>query len=297
LVNTLKALIVRPMPLGLIAGLPAGELLAAEGVQILPLGTPAALKLLCLNLMPLKESTERQLGRNFGQSHITVDLHFAMPDTASGKNSNPEHLSKYYSMFSEAVNQQWDGVIVTGAPIEHLPFEEVNYWPEMIRIMDWIKEREIACYYLCWGAFAALNHYYGIPMHPAPGKLFGLYPLEVVQECEMTEKLQMPLSVPVSRHTYLSMDDMHRLDEGVSVVLDQKETGPCVMWDSKRCFCYMMNHFEYEVAHRSRTRKWAARVLLPHGALITYVQEHPLLTHSALLTHALLTRKGVHTFC
>jgi len=234
------------MPLGLIDGLPSGQTLEAEGITILPHGTPGALKLMCLNLMPLKEDTERQLGRNFGQHSITVDMHFVMPDGAKGKNTDPKHLAKYYSKFSEVINENYDGVIVTGAPLEHLAFEQVAYWPEMVVIMDWIKSREIACYYLCWGALASLYHYYDIPMHWQPQKLFGLYPHEVLKDCEMTNGLEMPVSVPVSRHVKHNMEDMTKLGAGVELVVNNDITGPCVMWDRERCFCYMLNHFEYE---------------------------------------------------
>lgn len=178
------------MTLGLIDNLPTGKLLEAEGIKIVPMGTPGALKILCFNLMPTKEDTERQLGRLFGQHSVTVDLHFALPDGYLGKNSDPEHLEKYYSRFSQVVNNHYDGVVVTGAPLEHLKFEEVKYWQEMMAIMDWIKEKEFACYYLCWGAMAAMYHYYKIPMHWESKKLFGLYHHEVTDFCELTEGLK-----------------------------------------------------------------------------------------------------------
>jgi len=258
------------MPLGLPTGLPAIEQLEKEGVQVVPLGSPNAIRLLVLNLMPLKEDTERQLARNFGQSPFTVDMSFAIPDAAAAKNTDPTHLNRFYKKWSELRNNVYDGVVITGAPVEHLPFEEVNYWPQLTEIMDWIVEKQMAAYFLCWGALASLYHYYGIPMHAVEGKLFGLYPLEVLKDCEMTRGLQQPLSVPVSRHVKHKMEDMARLPAGVEVIMDQKETGVCSVWDPQRTFVYIVNHFEYEVDTLDGEYRRDVKKGTPDGSPVAY---------------------------
>merc|ERR1712188_367458 len=100
-----------------------------------------------------------------GQTPITAELTFAIPDGAPSKNTPPEHLAKFYKKFSQVRNNSYDGVVVTGAPVEHLPFEEVSYWAELEDIFDWIRERKSALYSICWGAMAALHHYFRIPKH------------------------------------------------------------------------------------------------------------------------------------
>jgi len=221
------------------------------------MGQAGALKLLCVNLMPLKEDTERQMARMFGQSPFTVEMTFALPDKAAAKNTDPKHLAKFYSRFSQIRNNRYDGVIVTGAPVETLPFEEINYWGELQEIFDWIRAMEAGMYSICWGAMASLYHFHGIPKHVTEKKQFGAYPHKVLADCEMTRGLTEDhrdgAVIPVSRHTEWKMADMSKLPAGVDVVVTANgaknpvDTGPCLIWDPKRNFCHMMNHFEYEV--------------------------------------------------
>jgi len=235
------------MPIALPAGLPAARELEAEGIAVVPPGQPGALKVLVFNLMPLKESTERQLARMFGQSAFTVEMTFAIPDGAAAKNTDPAHLAKFYSKFSQIRDHRYDGVVVTGAPVEHLPFEEVKYWPELEAIFNWIGDSGVSMYSICWGSMASLKHFHGIPKHLTEKKLFGSFPHEVLQQCEMTRGLHGDVTIPVSRHAEWKMQDMDKLPAGVDVVVACDQTGPCVIWDPARNYCHMMNHFEYEL--------------------------------------------------
>jgi homoserine O-succinyltransferase len=197
--------------------------------------------------MPLKEATERQLARMLGQTDVTVDLTFAVPDGAPSKNTPAQHLANFYKKFSEVRNNHYDGVVVTGAPVEHLPFEEVTYWSEMEDIFEWIRETKVGMYSICWGAMATLHHFFGVPKHLTKSKQFGLFPHQILKPCEMTAGLEDGVGIPVSRHTEWKMEDMTRLPEGIDVVMASEHTGPCVIWDKERSHVHMMNHFEYEV--------------------------------------------------
>lgn len=175
-----------------------------------------------------------------------MELTFAVPDGSKNKNTPPEHLQAFYSKFSEIRSKHFDGVIVTGAPVEHLPFEDVLYWNELKDIFEWIRVNDRGMYSICWGAMATLFHFHGIPKHITPKKQFGLYPHQVSAHSLM-EGVKDGVGIPVSRHTEWQMKDMQQLPPHVEVLAASQETGPCVIWDSELRHLHMMNHFEYDV--------------------------------------------------
>ncbi|WP_312635803.1 homoserine O-succinyltransferase, partial [Oscillibacter sp.] len=134
------------------------------------------LQLLLLNLMPNKVATETQLARVLGNTPLQIELELIAPSGHVPKNTPQEHMLSFYKTFDEVRDRDFDGLIITGAPVENKPFEEVNYWPELCEIMEWSKEHVHSTLHICWGAQAGLYYHYGIPKRPLPEKLFGVFP-------------------------------------------------------------------------------------------------------------------------
>ena len=134
------------------------------------------MKVAILNLMPTKIATETQLLRLLGNSPLQVEITLLQTESHQAKNTSQEHLLAYYKSFAQVRDQKFDGLIITGAPVELLPFEEVNYWAELCAIMDWSQSNVCSTLHICWGAQAALFHRYGVPKHPLPAKMFGVFP-------------------------------------------------------------------------------------------------------------------------
>eukprot|EP00658_Telonema_sp_P-2_P072441 TRINITY_DN6157_c0_g1_i6.p1 TRINITY_DN6157_c0_g1~~TRINITY_DN6157_c0_g1_i6.p1 ORF type:complete len:274 (+),score=54.09 TRINITY_DN6157_c0_g1_i6:169-990(+) len=162
------------------------------------------------------------------------------------RNTPAEHITQFYRKFSEVRTERFDGVIVTGAPVEHLPFEEVAYWSEMESIFDWIEASGSGMYSICWGAMASLYHFHKVPKHLTASKQFGVYHHSVREGHRLTEGIRDGVGIPVSRHTEWRSDDMANLPTGTEVLLESEQTGPCVVWDRTLRHCHVMNHFEYD---------------------------------------------------
>lgn len=161
------------MPIRIQADLPAIEVLEAENIFVMTYDRAAGqdirpLKIALLNLMPTKTETETQLLRLLGNTPLQVDVELLHPASHVSKNTSSSYLQKYYKTFDQVKGQRFDGLIITGAPVEKLPFEEVDYWTEMCRIMDWTRTNVYSTLYICWGAQAGLYYHYGIEKHPCP---------------------------------------------------------------------------------------------------------------------------------
>lgn len=227
-------------------GLPAAEELKREIPHDVVARAPAgALRIAVFNIMPKKEETERQIGRLLSSSDHAVEVTLVVPDGSRNKNTRPEHIAQFYKKFSQIKSQSFDGVVVTGAPVEHLPLEDVKYINELYEIFDWVRDTKAAMYSICWGAMASLYHFHGVPKHLTDNKLFGVFPHER-KSCPLTASLQGEAGMPVSRHATWHIEDMAKLPEGVEVVLNSPESGPCVIWDSNLGHAHVMNHWEYE---------------------------------------------------
>lgn len=207
------------MPIRIQADLPAIEVLEAENIFVM---TPARaagqdirpLHIAILNLMPTKTETEVQLLRLLGNTPLQVDVELLHPGSHVSKNTSSSYLNKYYKTFDEVKDRRFDGLIITGAPVERLPFEEVDYWPEMCRVMDWTRENVYSTLYICWAAQAGLYYFYGIEKHALPEKLSGIYNHQVLRPTHpLMRGFDDNYLAPHSRYTEVRLADVEAREE------------------------------------------------------------------------------------
>lgn len=167
------------------------------------------LKLLLLNLMPMKVDTETQLSRLLGNSPLQVELELMQTRTHVSKNTPQAHMLAFYQTFDQVKDRNFDGMVITGAPVEQLPFEEVEYWEELCEIMEWSKTHVHSTFHICWGAQAALYYHFGIPKYPLPEKMFGIFPHRVEYKPSILFRgFDDVFMVPHSRHTTVRREDI-----------------------------------------------------------------------------------------
>lgn len=232
-------------------GLPAGRSLRAEGVAAVGAGTKyyavvRPLRIALLNLMPDKATTETQIARLLGGARRLVELTLCVPTSYRSKTAAPEYLAAYYRPWREVRDDDFDGLIVTGAPIETLAFEDVTYWSEMTEVFDWARTRVSRSLHLCWAAQAALYHYHGVPKHRLGEKMFGVFHHRVHDPNHpVLHGFGPEFVVPVSRHTEVRAADLPA-DGGLEVLASSPESGLCLIDDRwNRAVC-MFNHLEYD---------------------------------------------------
>ncbi len=236
-------------------GLPALEALKGEDAAALRDPTPGAARLdICVfNLMPKKLETELQLARKLGQSGETVALTFAAPDAYVGRNAPPGHMDRFYRRWSDLADARFDAVVITGAPIEVMDFEDVSYWSEMEATLDWVKAGAAGAsgaltplLSLCWGAQAALYRYYGVPKHLLPAKRFGIYRHRIVEAgSPFLRGLTDAPAVPVSRWTETREADLAALPY-LKPLLVSETAGLGALADEALGHLHVLNHFEYD---------------------------------------------------
>ena len=204
------------------------------------------LRILLLNLMPTKITTETQLLRLLGNSPLQVEFDFMYTATYEPKNTPQEHLVKFYETFSDVKDRKYDGMIITGAPVEQAPFEEVVYWDELCEIMDWSRKNVYSTLHICWGAQAALYHNYGIPKYPLPQKMFGVFPHKVnMKEKMLFRGFDDIFYVPHSRHTEVRREDIEKVP-ALSILSESEESGIYAVIDKKRRHLFITGHSEYD---------------------------------------------------
>jgi len=239
------------MPIILTRNLPAYRILREEGVEVLQLGDGThqqrpTLRIAFLNLMPEKARTETQIARLLGESAHRVELTFFVPDSYRSKTTPARHLAAFYERWSSIRERHFDGLIVTGAPVETLPFEDVTYWSELTAILDWARRRVGQSYYICWAAQAALYHYHGVPKRPLAEKMFGVFAHRITKpDAPLMKNLDEGFRVPVSRHTEVVAADLPP-DRGLEVLAESDESGLCLIHDAPKQAHYMFNHLEYD---------------------------------------------------
>jgi homoserine O-succinyltransferase/O-acetyltransferase len=232
-------------------GLPARWTLKAEGLEAVSLREAAALprrplRVLLINLIPDKPTTERQIARLLAATLYPVELALAIPDSYRPKTADPAHIWAFYRPWSRMSDQAFDGLIVTGAPVETLAFEEVSYWSELREIFDWARDRVGRSFYICWAAQAALKHFHGVPKHRLAAKLFGVFRHRVHDRSHpLMRGFGGGFVTPVSRHTEVRADDLPRR-RGLEVLATSEEAGLCAVDDRRNRALYMFNHLEYE---------------------------------------------------
>ena len=238
------------MPLRLPAGLPAIDILKHENI-FLGDGTQGQtnserrLRIAVLNLMPLKETTETDLVRLLSNSPLPLEISFMKLRSHVPRHTPAEHMEKFYRDFEELRKERFDGMIVTGAPVEGMPFEEVDYWDELTAVFDWARQHVVSTLYICWAAQAGLYHFYGIRKHPLPKKMFGIFPTVALQPgLPIFRGFDDVFRMPQSRHTEIRREDIDPIDD-LEVIAESAESGvSIVMSCSKRDF-FITGHLEY----------------------------------------------------
>ena len=239
------------MPLIIPQTLPAYKALEEENVFVMHRARAMTqdirpLRILILNLMPKKIDTERQLLRMLSNTPLQVDVELLQTATHASKNTAAEHLLKFYKVFDDVKEQYFDGMIITGAPVEHLEFEEVGYWDELCQIMDWTTTHVHSTLHICWGAQAGLFHHYGIPKYNLGKKLFGVFPHTVVRtQSPLFRGFDDVFYIPHSRYTENRLEDIQKVPELELLAISQQAGVFAVKSADNRRF-FITGHPEYD---------------------------------------------------
>ena len=239
------------MPIKIPDDLPAANILQKEGVDVMREQDAVRqdirpLRIALLNLMPKKIETETQLSRLIGSSPLQVEMTLVSPSHYIPSNTPQEHMLAFYKPWEDIRGEKFDGLIVTGAPVEEIEFEEVKYWDELEAIMDWSRTNVHSSFNICWGAQAQLYHHYRVPKYLLPRKLSGVFGHRVARRTDpMVRGFNDVLPVPVSRYTECRARDIEK-HEPLRIVLESDEAGVCMVTDRALNAVYMFNHLEYE---------------------------------------------------
>ncbi|MBP7242221.1 homoserine O-succinyltransferase [Amaricoccus sp.] len=239
------------MPIKIPASLPAHDVLRREGVMVMSEETALRqdirpLQIGLVNLMPRKVQTETQFARLIGATPLQIELTLIRMTEHVSKNTALAHLEAFYTTFAEARSRKFDGLIVTGAPIEHLEYEAVSYWDEIRALFDWTQTNVHRTFGVCWGGMAMLNHFYGVPKHALPAKAFGCFRHRAVAAgSPWLQGFSDSFMVPVSRWTEVRHEDLG-LHADLRVLIDSEELGPCLVEDARHRALYVFNHLEYD---------------------------------------------------
>ena len=239
------------MPIRIDKKLPAVEILRTENIFVMDDQRAAhqdirPLKILILNLMPLKMVTETQLLRHLANTPLQLDIEFLYMESHQSKTTRSEHMKTFYKTFSEVQDQYFDGLIITGAPVEHLPFEEVDYWEEFTKVIDWSKTHVFSTLHICWGAQAGLYYRYGVDKHQMAQKLSGIYPQDVLKEGHLLLRGFDDLYVsPHSRHTEILKEDIVN-KTNLEILVSGKEVGISILASRDLREVYSFGHLEYD---------------------------------------------------
>ncbi len=204
------------------------------------------LKIGILNLMPTKITTETQILRSLSNTPLQIEVDFIGTSTYIGKNTPQEHLFEFYKTFSEIKNTNYDGFIITGAPVEHLAFEEVDYWEELCEIMDWTTTHVHSTFHICWGAQAGLYHHYGVPKHELAEKMSGVFRHRLLTpKSRLFHGFDSEFMAPHSRHTEVRAEDIKKVPE-LRIMAVSDEAGVYVVGDEDGSRFFVMGHSEYD---------------------------------------------------
>lgn len=242
------------MPIKIPEHLPAMEILSRENIFVMSEERAfhqdiRPLKIAILNLMPRKETTETQLLRLLGNSPLQVDIVLLQIESHTSKNTAQEHMDTFYKSFSDIKGQKFDGMIITGAPIEQFDFEEVTYWKEIQEIMDWTKTHVTSTLHICWGAQAGLYHHYGVPKYPLAEKMFGVFKHDVnkrsINGMQLLRGFDDEFFVPHSRHTEIKRNDIEKHPE-LEILSESDEAGIYIVVSIDGRQVFVTGHSEYD---------------------------------------------------
>jgi len=240
------------MPIKLPATLPAYDVLTREGVMVMSEDQAARqdirpLRIGLLNLMPKKIQTETQFARLIGATPLQIEFSLIRMTDHETRNTAAEHMESFYRPFAEVdeTGEKFDGLIITGAPIEHLAFEEVTYWDELTRVFDWTQSHVHSTFGVCWGGMAMIHHFHGVKKHMLDAKLFGCFRhMNLAPESPYLRGFSDDLVMPVSRWTEMRRDEIEAA--GLPILLHSDEVGPALVVDPDHRALYVFNHFEYD---------------------------------------------------
>lgn len=239
------------MPIKIPNNLPATEILHNENIFVITETRALTqdirpLKILLLNLMPEKITTETQFARLLGNTPLQVKLEFLQTATHKATHTDEQHMIDFYHTFDEIKDNKYDGMIITGAPVEHLKFEEVNYWEELCEIMEWSKTHVTSTFHICWAAQAGLYYHYGIKKHALPKKLFGIFEHEVEYKNSILFRgFDDRFMAPHSRHTTVLREDIESVPE-LKVLASSEKAGVYVVSTDKGRQIFVTGHSEYD---------------------------------------------------
>ena len=239
------------MPIKIPNSLPATKVLLEENIFVISETRAITqdirpLKILMLNLMPQKIVTETQLARLLGNTPLQVELELIHTSTHKSRNTPADHLLTFYKTFDDIKHQKYDGMIITGAPVEQLPFEDVEYWEELCRIFEWSKTNVTSTLHICWGAQAGLYYHYGIDKHLLDGKLFGIFPHKVERKSSILFRgFDDVFMIPHSRHTTVDRADIEAVPE-LKILASSEEAGVYAVATDRGRQIYLTGHAEYD---------------------------------------------------
>ena len=239
------------MPIRVQNDLPVKEILEQENIFVMDEHRAMhqdirPIKIGLLNLMPLKEDTELQILRSLSNTPLQVDVIFVNVSSHESKNTSTSHLNKFYVTFDEIKKKKYDGMIITGAPVENLEYEEVNYWPELSMMMEWSKTHVTSTIHICWGAQAGLYYHYGIPKYPMKKKLSGIYNHRVLdRKVPLVRSLNDFFLAPHSRYTEVRKADILKHPE-LAILAESDEAGVFLVMSRDGRQVFVQGHPEYD---------------------------------------------------
>lgn len=239
------------MPINVPDGLPATDVLRDEGIFVMTRSRAIhqdirPLQIAILNLMPLKVQTEIQLLRLLSNTPLQVEIQLLKTKTYTSKNTPEEHLNAFYKTLDEIEHNKYDGLIITGAPVEHIEFEDVHYWDEMTQIMDWALHNATSTLYICWAAQAGLYHFHGVPKHPLPRKMFGAFTHTVNdRSAPIVRGFDDVFIAPHSRHTEIRRADVEQVP-GLRIISESSVAGIYIVESDHGKRVYVTGHSEYD---------------------------------------------------
>ena len=239
------------MPIQIPNDLPAAETLKNENIFVMNRTRAETqhirpLEIVLLNLMPTKIATETQLSRVLGNTPLQVHLELMMVSTHKSRNTQEDHLLSFYKTFDELKERKFDGMVITGAPVENMEFEEVDYWPELCRIMEWSKTHVHSTFHICWAAQAGLYYHYGVRKKQLPEKLFGVYPHHAdYKRAILLRGFDDEFWVPHSRHTTVERKDIEQIP-GLKILASSEEAGVYIIMNKAGRQIFVTGHSEYD---------------------------------------------------
>lgn len=239
------------MPIKIQSDLPAKPILENENIFVMDEYRAIhqdmrPLQIIILNLMPVKEDTELQLLRALSNTPLQVDVTFMKMNSHISLNTSSTHLNKFYNIFDELKGKKWDGMIITGAPVEQIPFQEVDYWEELCAIMEWSKTHVTSTFHICWGAQAGLYYHFGLDKVLLPQKLFGVFEHKVLnRKVPLVRGFDDFFLIPHSRHTTTPAETIHGCDK-LTVLAESEEAGVLLAMAEEGKQIFVMGHPEYD---------------------------------------------------